>query len=101
MGNLNGSMEIVNDFYMEFMRNSAYLTMNPEEACIFVAILEEEKITEFNQFAHFGPKGRNHLLIDLGGNLIPNSSVGAAMILSSGLNAQNYRFICIIKYLNN
>ena len=68
-------------FYLEFQRQSVRrLTSNPDNACLFVAILDFGK--NFKHLNYFIQNGRNHLFIDLGGELRPND-VQAAMLISS------------------
>uniref|UniRef100_A0A1I8BLR0 C2H2-type domain-containing protein n=1 Tax=Meloidogyne hapla TaxID=6305 RepID=A0A1I8BLR0_MELHA len=79
------SSNLAKSFYLEFQRqNVQRITSNPDIACLFITILDFGK--EFKTLNYFGLSGRNHLLIDLSGELNPNE-VQAAMLFSS----KNYR----------
>uniref|UniRef100_A0A1I8BLN0 Glyco_transf_64 domain-containing protein n=1 Tax=Meloidogyne hapla TaxID=6305 RepID=A0A1I8BLN0_MELHA len=65
------SSNLAKSFYLEFQRqNVQRITSNPDIACLFITILDFGK--EFKTLNYFGLSGRNHLLIDLSGELNPN-----------------------------
>ena len=85
------SSELAQNFHQEF-RQKAYITTKPEDACLFVSILDLNHKFESNKLPHFGPNGRNHLILDLMSGKLRPENVGAAMLVSNAISAENHRF---------
>jgi hypothetical protein len=76
------------NYYDEFVSHNHYITTNPTEACIYVAIMDSNLSLE--NLSYFGSNGKNHLLIDVYGKYEPKM-VDGAMLVSNRLSSKNYR----------
>lgn len=84
------STKLAQIYFNEFTSQPAHITQNPNEACIYVAILDFKSHMHFKQLKFFNSYGRNHLLVDLDGNL-RSDMVEEAMLVSQQITAINHR----------
>lgn len=94
--NSNSSI-LAKNYYEELLQQKFYITTNPQEACLFVGILDIAFDNKNNQifdlrknFAYFGNHGHNHLILDLSGRM-HYDIMEAAILVSSNISKDNIR----------